>query len=120
MAAEKPAIDRDSVYLFTRFGMGEGPRELQTLLAGKLLTLTLDSGLLPSKILFYTDGVHLACEGSPVIEQLKRLEAGGVELVLCSTCLETFQLRDKVQVGIVGGMGDILQVLQQAKKVISL
>jgi len=113
-------INRDLVYSFTRFGMGEGPQELQRVLAGKLLTLTLDSGILPSKVLFYTDGVRLACQGSPVLEQLKQLEANGVELVLCSTCLETYQLRDKVEVGIVGGMGDILQVIQQAGKVVSL
>lgn len=109
-----------SVVLFTRFGMGHAEGDLPVLLAGKFLSLTLESGTLPGKILFYTDGVRLACEGSPVLEQLAQLEEQGVELVLCKTCLDTFELTSRVKVGIIGGMGDILESLQQAEKVISL
>lgn len=108
------------VYLFTRNGMGHGPADLQTALAKKMLTLSLQSGELPARILFYTDGVRLACDGSAVLEELRALETAGVELILCQTCLVTFGLQDQVRVGIVGGMGDILQTLQQAPKVISL
>ena len=110
----------DTVILFTSYGMGDGPPALQQSLAGKFLSLLLESGDLPARILFYTDGVRLACEGSPVIEALQRLEAQGVTLVLCKTCLDTYGLVGKVAVGIVGGMGDILESLQKAEKVISL
>jgi len=110
----------DLVYLFTRNGMGHGPADLQTALAKKMLTLTLQSGELPARILFYTDGVRLACEGSTVLDELRALETAGVELILCQTCLKTYDLINQVQVGIVGGMGDILQTLQQAPRVISL
>ncbi len=109
-----------SVILFTRYGMGETQGDLPLRLAVKYLTLTLQSGVFPGKILFYTDGVRLACEGSPVLEQLRELESSGVELVLCQTCLETFGLSQQVKVGVVGGMGDILDALQNAEKVISL
>lgn len=109
-----------SVILFTRNGMGESQGDLPLRLAGKYLSLTLQSEVLPGKILFYTDGVRLACEGSPVLEQLNELEGKGVELVLCQTCLDTFQLSSQVKVGVVGGMGDILEALQKAEKVISL
>ncbi len=110
----------DTVIIFTRNGMGDAPAELQQALAGKFLSLTLQSGQLPAKILFYTEGVRLACDGSPVLEPLRALEAKGVELVLCQTCLVFFGLADKVQVGLVGGMGDILEALQKAGKVISV
>lgn len=113
-------MKNDTVLLFARNGMGQGPEDLQHLLAVKFLTLTLQSGELPARILFYTDGVRLCCAGSPAIDVLKLLEAQGVELVLCKTCLDTFALADQVQVGIVGGMGDILETLQKAVKVISL
>jgi len=109
-----------SVVLFTRYGMGHAEGELPQLLASKYLALTLESGKLPGKILFYTDGVRLACEGSPVLDLLSRLESQGVELILCKTCLDTFGITSRVKVGIVGGMGDILESLQQAEKVISL
>jgi hypothetical protein len=41
-------------------------------------------------------------------------------LIVCSTCLNYFNLTDKVQVGIVGGMGDILEAQIKADKVITL
>ncbi|NLC12929.1 MAG: hypothetical protein GX768_02630, partial [Chloroflexi bacterium] len=51
---------------------------------------------------------------------LRNLEEAGVELIVCSTCLEYFGLVEQVRVGKVGGMPNILAALQQADKVISL
>jgi hypothetical protein len=75
---------------------------------------------LPKIICFYTDGVKLACEGSPVLEELALLEQKGVRLILCQTCLNTFKLIDQVRVGIVGGMADIITAMWHADKVIML
>ncbi len=113
-------MDANTVILFTRNGMGDAPPDLQHQLATKFLDLLLQSGQLPAKLLFYTDGVKLACQGSPVIELLQVMEAQGVELVLCKTCLDYFQLTDQVEVGIVGGMPDIIEALQKADKVMAL
>ena len=55
-----------------------------------------------------------------MLEWLKQLEAKGMELIVCSTCLESFGLADKVKVGRVGGMPDILAAMQGATQVISL
>lgn len=113
-------MNDNTILLFTRNGLGNAPAELQQKLAVKFLQLTLQANTLPAKILFYTDGVKLACAGSPVIEELKAMKERGVELILCSTCLDYFSLRDKVQVGIVGGMPDIIEAMGEAEKVISL
>ena len=96
------------------------PAELQQKLAAKFLQLNLEANMLPAKILFYTDGVKLACEGSPVIDTLRTMNDRGVELILCSTCLDFYGLREKVAVGIVGGMPDIIEAMSAAGKVISL
>ncbi len=106
--------------LFTRFGMGEAPAELQQKLAGIFLNLLGQSDLRDARLLFYTDGVRLVCEGSPVLDQLKALEEKGAELIVCQTCLHYFGLADKVRVGIVGGMADIIEALSRADKVISV
>ena len=113
-------MDSQTVLLFTRYGMGDAPAELQALLAGKFLSLIDEAGVLPAKMLFYADGVKLACEGSPVLEQLRALAARGVELILCQTCLDYYGLRERVAVGIVGGMPDITETMSQAGKVVSL
>jgi sulfur relay (sulfurtransferase) complex TusBCD TusD component (DsrE family) len=55
-----------------------------------------------------------------VIEDLKFLEVQGVRLIACQTCLNYFNLIDMVQVGIIGGMGDILEAQWKADKVITL
>lgn len=113
-------MDQNTVLVFTRNGLGHGPDDLQQKLAGTFLGLLDQSNVPPAKILLYTDGVKLACEGSPVLAQLKALEARGVEIVLCQTCLNYFNLSDKVSVGIVGGMTDIIEAMSKAAKVISL
>ena len=113
-------MDGNTALLFTRYGLGHAPEDLQLTLASKFLALTLETGQLPGKLLFYTDGVRLACEDSPVIDLLKRFEASGVELILCKTCLDAFGLTGLERAGIVGGMGDILEVMQKASQVISL
>jgi hypothetical protein len=64
--------------------------------------------------------VRLVVEGSPVLDTLKSLESRGVRLVLCSTCLNYYNLLDQVRVGVVGGMTDILEAQIRAGKVITI
>ena len=111
---------RDTVILVNNNGMGKGPQDLQFTLIGKYLELLDLQNDLPAAICFYTEGVRLVTEGSPVIDKLKALEAKGVRLIVCSTCLNYFGLVEKVKIGIVGGMGDILAAQWQAGKVITL
>jgi selenium metabolism protein YedF len=110
----------DTVILITRNGMGEGEPALQQKLIQTYLKLLDENNIQPAAICFYTEGVHLVVEGSPVLDTLKSLEARGVRLVLCSTCLTYYNLTDQVRVGIVGGMTDILEAQFRASKVISI
>ena len=110
----------NTVILIRNNGMGNADENLQQLLFGKYLELLLQNENLPAALCFYTDGVKLVCEGSPVINQLHNLENHGVRLIVCSTCLDYYQLTAKVQAGIVGGMGDILEAQTKAEKVITI
>lgn len=112
--------DSDTVILVTRKGMGDAEPELQLKLVTTYFSLLVENGVKPAVICFYTEAVKLAVEGSPVLEQLKALEGRGVRLILCSTCLNYLGLADKVRVGIVGGMTDILEAQLRAGKVISI
>jgi len=112
--------DSDTVLLISRYGMGEAEPELQQKLISTYFKLLDENDILPAVICFYANGIRLVVEGSPVVETLRSLESKGVRLVLCSTCLNFYNLADQVQVGIVGGMGDILEAQRQAGKVITL
>ena len=111
---------KNTVILITNNGIGKADEKLQQLLAGKYFELLAQNGSLPAAICFYTEGVRLVCEGSPVIVQLRELESQGVRLIVCSTCLNYFGLTEKLQVGIVGGMGDIIEAQIKTEKVITL
>jgi len=101
-------------------GMGVADVELQHTLLRKYLLLLQENGTLPGAICFYTSGVKMVAEGSPVLDALQSLEAQGVRLIVCKTCLDHYGLLEKVRVGIVGGMGDIIAAQWLADKVITL
>ncbi len=111
---------KNTAILVSNHGMGKADEALQLTLFGKYIELILQNGELPAVLCFYTDGVKLVCEGSPVIEKLRELEAKNVRLIVCSTCLNYLGLQDKIQVGIVGGMGDIIEAQMKAEKVITI
>jgi intracellular sulfur oxidation DsrE/DsrF family protein len=111
---------KNAVILVTRMGMGSGDAALQMKLITTYVKLLLENDALPGAICFYTDGVRLVVEGSPILESLKELEARGVHLVLCRTCLEHYGLLDQVRVGVVGGMGDIVAAQAMASKVVTI
>ena len=114
-------MSKKTVFVFASYGMGHTEEaDLKIRLAKKFLALIASANPLPSQICFYTDGVKLCVTGSPVLDELRALSTKGVELVLCSTCLETFGLRDQVAVGVVGGMGDIITAMTNADNVITL
>lgn len=100
--------------------MGHAEPELQIKLLSTYLKLLDENGVYPGAICLYTDGVKLAVTGSPVLDTLKSLDARGVHVILCSTCLNYFGLTEKVEVGIVGGMTDIIEAQGRAAKVITL
>jgi intracellular sulfur oxidation DsrE/DsrF family protein len=109
-----------TVLVITRNGMGSGDETLQKLLLKNYLKMILENGSFPSVICFYTEGVRLLTEGSPVLEALRDLEQKGVRLIACRTCLSFYGLTANVKVGIVAGLGDILEAQGLARKVISL
>jgi len=113
---------KDTVILVTHEGMGysKDSAKLPLTLLGKYLDLLHAGNNLPNAICFYTDGVKMVIDGSPVFAQLKALEAKGVRLIACSTCLDAYGLTKRVQIGIIGGMPDIIEAQIKASKVITL
>jgi selenium metabolism protein YedF len=87
------------VFLIQSEGLGRGDEQLGSMLMANFFRLLGENEHKPASIVFWNTGVRLACEGSPVLERLKRLEEQGVELLACTTCLEYFELADKLAVG---------------------
>lgn len=112
---------KETVILCTKFGMGQTDLpELGSKLIQKYFSLLLEGNEVPALVCFYTDGVKLVTTNSPILEQLKQLEEKGTRLIVCSTCLDMMGLADQIQVGIVGGMTDIIEAQIRAEKVITI
>ena len=113
-----PDLRTDTVVAVSSDKMGAGSEELgRALLKAFVFALT-QQDKLPKTILFYNGGAALTCEGSPMLEDLKALEAQGVEIMTCGTCLNFYGLTEKLAVGSVTNMYVIVEKLTQAGNVV--
>lgn len=105
---------RGCVIVISSDRMGEGNDELgHVLIKGFVYALTqLDE--LPETVLLYNGGAKLSAEGSDSLEDLKLLEAQGVEIMTCGTCLNYYGLSEKLQVGTVTNMYSIAEKMTGA------
>lgn len=102
------------VVMISKDYMGEGSEELgRILIKGYVYALT-EVEPLPKALLFVNGGVHLTCEGSEALENLRALEKKGVEIMSCGTCLDFFRLKNQLAVGGVGNMYAIVERMNKA------
>jgi intracellular sulfur oxidation DsrE/DsrF family protein len=69
-------------------------------------------------VLFYNSGAYLTCQGSESLEDLKTLEAEGVEILTCGTCLNYYQLTEQLAVGSVTNMYAIVEAQMKAASIL--
>ncbi|MCI6421146.1 MAG: sulfurtransferase-like selenium metabolism protein YedF [Blautia sp.] len=98
--------------------MGEGDAVLGELLMKGFLYAQTQLDTLPETILMYNSGVFLGCEDAKTLEDLQKLEACGVEILACGTCLNHYGLTEKLAVGKVTNMYEIAEKLAGADHVI--
>jgi selenium metabolism protein YedF len=87
------------VILLQSEGLGRGNDVLGAMLMANFLRLLGESQEKPETLVFWNSGVRLLCEGSQVLEHVKRLEGQGVEILACTTCLEYLELVEKLKAG---------------------
>ena len=113
-----PDLRGDTVIAIASECMGNGDDQLgATLMKGFIYAVSQQEEL-PRAILFYNSGAKLTAEGAPTIEDLKSMEAQGVEILTCGTCANFFGLEGKQAVGSVTNMYAIVEKLTAADKVI--
>ncbi len=100
--------------------LGQGDEALGSLLMKSYTYALTEIAPLPKTMLFLNSGVKLTSEGSPVLENLEKLSGMGVEMINCGTCLDFYQLKDKLKVGSIGNMYSIIEKMHAAAKVITL
>jgi selenium metabolism protein YedF len=82
------------------------------------LKTLLDLETQPHRLILVNSSVQLASEDSKVFETLQMLSEKGVEVVCCGTCIDFYGLKEKMRVGVISNMYDIIQTMLEADRVI--
>ena len=98
--------------------MGTGDDRLGTSLMKAFVFALTKQDQLPDTILCYNTGAYLTCEGADTLEDLKLMESEGVTVLTCGTCLDFYGLKEKLAVGGVTNMYDIVERMENAAQVI--
>lgn len=100
--------------------IGNGNDELgAVLMKGFIYTLT-ESKPYPKSILLVNSGVKLSTENYDTVENLKILEAAGVEILSCGTCLDYYGLKESLKLGSVTNMYTIVDIMKNSLQTISI
>ena len=106
--------EKNTVVVIASSKMGAGSDELGAILMKGFIFALSQQDELPKTILFYNGGARLTCEESPSLEDLRSMEAQGVEIFTCGTCLNHYGLTDKLKVGEVTNMYSIAEKMTGA------
>ena len=98
--------------------MGTGDERLGKALMKAFVFALTRQDILPETILCYNTGAYLTCEGADTLEDLTVLESEGVSVLTCGTCLDFYGLKDKLAVGGVTNMYDIVERMENARTIL--
>ena len=98
--------------------MGNGEEQLGKILMKSFIFALTKQDQLPEIILCYNSGASLTCEDSDSLEDLKSLEAEGVKILTCGTCLDFYGLKESLAVGSVTNMYEIVEIMENAGTII--
>ena len=98
--------------------MGNGDEQLGKKLMKAFIFALTSQDEAPEKVICYNSGAYLTTEDPDTIKDLKSLEEAGTTVMTCGTCLDFYGLKEKLQVGIISNMYDIVEAQMNASLVI--
>ncbi len=113
-------VDENYVIVIQSEHMGRGDEKLGKILMKSFIYTVRETKPYPKTILFFNSGVKLTVEESEVLDDLKDLENEGVEIISCGTCLDYFNLKDKLGVGSISNMYTIYEKMRNSTNVVTI
>jgi len=110
--------NKNLVIAFQKELLGDGAEELGRILMKAFVNTLPEATSQPQSIVFLNSGIFLTLKNSQVLDTLVKLEKSGVEILVCGTCLDYYQKKQELGVGIVSNMYDILEKLTSASSVV--
>ena len=104
--------------VFSSDKMGEGDEELGKNLMKSFVFALSNVDPLPTAMVFYNRGSFLTSEDSPVLADLKNLEKAGVKIMTCGLCADYYKIKEKLGVGVISNMYEIVETQMESQKII--
>jgi len=117
LSCELRQESRNTVVYISSEVMGHGDEQLGRILMATYLDTLSHFAPTIEKVIFLNSGVKLTVEDSPVLDSIRNLENGGVQILSCGTCLKHFGLKEKLEVGEVSNMYAIIEAISKGQKV---
>ena len=104
--------------VFSSDKMGEGDEELGKNLMKSFVFALSNVDPLPTAMVFYNRGAFLTSEDSPVLADLKNLAKAGVKIMTCGLCADYYKIKEKLGVGVISNMYEIVETQMESQKII--
>lgn len=101
---------RNKIILVSSDQLGKGEKELGENVLETFFTLLKQKEDLPAAIFCMNSGVFTLTEKSFVSVHLKELEEKGVEVIACKTCVDYYEIENKLIAGKIGGMPQFIEL----------
>lgn len=118
-SCDLPNSEREVISIMSN-KMGSGNDELGEVLIKSFLFALNEATPLPKAVLFLNGGVELTTINKATVENIKRLEDAGVEILSCGTCLDYYGLKEELKVGSLTNMYTIVETMKSASRVITI
>ena len=100
--------------------MGTGQDELGHILMKSFIYTVRETEPLPKAIVLFNSGVRIVCEESQIVDDLKEMHKLGVEILVCGTCLDYYNLKEEIRVGEIANMYSIYEEMRNSNNTINL
>ncbi|KAJ50030.1 selenium metabolism protein YedF [Clostridium tetanomorphum] len=117
---EKNNKDKTTTIIISTDKLGDGSDELGRILMKSYLFALSESDNIPGNMIFLNGGVLLTTKGSEVLDILKKLEQKGTSILSCGTCLDYYELKEKLEIGEISNMYTIVEKMNDATNTIKI
>ena len=100
--------------------MGRGNDELGTLLMKGFIHALMETSPGPDSLIFFNTGVKLTIQGSEILEDLREFSDKGVNILVCGTCLDYFEIKDRLAAGTISNMYSIVETMTGAGRLVQI
>lgn len=106
--------------VISRDTLGGGTEELGKILIKGFIYSLSELPTPPRYVVFLNSGAYLTTEGANTVPDLKALEQKGTVILTCGVCANFYELQDKLAVGAISDMFDIVKKTTSVAKVMNI